>query len=341
MHLSFRKNIVTLGFLLWIAIGSSAREDNLFIGTGALLFFFLLFVAYGRKSFEKRQILTLSLMVIFILTSTMKMGMEPNKILFFLLEFLFWFSILNSKKNISELHIIGWFSLYTISLLLWKIFLSKYDLFHRATMLVNGPIKYSMISLIPYTLLLFRERSKKHPTAIEFLILSVLLLSIFSTLSRTVAAVASIVTIFFVIRNANILQKTLTIIGFSFLWTIVNQTRLFYIGNSEEVGLLKGIFGVRYLAWEEALMLIKDDLIFGVGLTSFKQTNSFNLDYPHNLFIEVLVNTGILGLTTLLLITLMQARNFNSYNLILLITSMTSGNIFLWMKALLILPFKR
>lgn len=53
------------------------------------------------------------------------------------------------------------------------------------------------------------------------------------------------------------------------------------------------VFGTRYIVWGEALQLIRDNHYLGVGIGYFEK---YSLQpYPHNFYLQVLVETGIVG----------------------------------------------
>ncbi|MCY8232281.1 O-antigen ligase family protein [Priestia endophytica] len=66
----------------------------------------------------------------------------------------------------------------------------------------------------------------------------------------------------------------------------------------------------RFTLWENGISLFKDHPVFGIGLFNFRPYNSsyFGSDrYMHNTFLEVLTESGLIGLTLYLIIFLLLA----------------------------------
>jgi len=67
---------------------------------------------------------------------------------------------------------------------------------------------------------------------------------------------------------------------------------------------MEGSFSGREVYWEEILHLIKDNAIFGLGIEQYeKQMVEIHGNYasPHNVFLEVFVKSGIIGLLLLII----------------------------------------
>ncbi|WP_301109825.1 O-antigen ligase [Sporosarcina sp.] len=87
------------------------------------------------------------------------------------------------------------------------------------------------------------------------------------------------------------------------VWKIINA-RFLAVGDDRGSG--------RFEIWENALRIFADHPLFGVGIYNFQQYNLHyfsDFHYPHNTFLEVLVESGIVGLVlflTLFLILLVK-----------------------------------
>lgn len=91
------------------------------------------------------------------------------------------------------------------------------------------------------------------------------------------------------------------------IWKIINN-RFLSLGSDQGSG--------RYEIWDNALQLFWDFPIFGIGIYNFQQYNLqyFNdFHYPHNTYLEVLVESGIIGF--ILYITLLLTFIFKLYEL--------------------------
>jgi len=127
------------------------------------------------------------------------------------------------------------------------------------------------------------------------------------------------------------------IIGLIGLFSIFSLSSL--SGLRQELTFQDRSGQIRIAMWKEATELLKDRPILGAGLTSYtkravpyhKQVNGENIEifhHPHNIFLTIWVNLGILGLIGFLLIlvwfyktgiTLLQCNNVT----IFLLSSMT------------------
>lgn len=57
-----------------------------------------------------------------------------------------------------------------------------------------------------------------------------------------------------------------------------------------------GSVGIRLDMYNAALELFYSSFLFGVGLGDFSKYTSFDIMYPHNVFLELLAETGVIGL---------------------------------------------
>lgn len=330
----FKHNLIAFTILCWQVIGSSARGEQL-LGTAFLCFFFLVALAYGRYRFSGFELLGSALILGVVLLYASQASFEIWRTVYFIVELLFFLAIFRQPGNVSFIHLGAWCAAYAIILLFWKVGIAGYGLLQRENMLISGPIKYSMISAIGYTLLLFRVRTTRYPRWPESLILILVLIGITSSLSRTPIAFSFAVTVWYLIRRASMTHKLLAG-GAAFLFGgAVTQSRVFYIANSPG-NLLERISGARYLAWEDAINLIRLEPLFGPGGQIFRETNRVFLEYPHNFILELLLNTGIVGTSIYLIVLLWQWRQWSMFNLTILAVSITSGDIYLWSKVLFV-----
>jgi len=160
MRLNLRHNIISFGFLLWLIIGSSARIDTL-AGLIFLGFFGLLAFAYGARNLSRMDIIGGALGLCLALIWSVKNPLEPQHVIILVVEMFVWFLILSRVGNISPVHLGYWIAVYSITQLLWKVGIEGKGLLQRDDSLLNGPIKYGMISASGYSVLLFRERTTR------------------------------------------------------------------------------------------------------------------------------------------------------------------------------------
>ncbi|WP_166418798.1 O-antigen ligase family protein [Cochlodiniinecator piscidefendens] len=336
MLITLRHNLIALGLVIWLGIGSSARLDPL-AGFFFLAFFLLLAQQYGARALSHTEVIGGLMIGGVVFFFGLQNPHEPLQIVMFLLELFTWMLIFKRPGNLSPVEIGIWVTVYAVSLLIWKVTLGGHGLFDREDMLINGPIKYAMICAIGYTFLLFRPRETKYPSMGEFAILALLMLAIFSALSRTPTAFACGMTLWFVLRRASLPQKILAGFAFAIAWGFLTQTRLFYVDQSGG-NIAERVLAIRYLVWRDALLVIQTDPFFGAGGEIYRQTNVALVEYPHNLVLDLMLNTGLIGTFVFLVVLLSQLPRWTPFNLGLLAVSMTSGDIFLWIKTLFAPP---
>lgn len=68
-----------------------------------------------------------------------------------------------------------------------------------------------------------------------------------------------------------------------------------------DAGVYDGSIAPRKIAWQQAIGLFQSSPITGVGLGNFQFFTNLSLTYPHNIFLESLAETGMLGLAGLLM----------------------------------------
>lgn len=332
MSLNLRHNAIAFGFLLWMIIGSSARIDTL-AGLFFLGFFGSLAFAYGVRKLSRMDILGGGLGLLLALLWAIKNPLEPQQIIILVVEMFAWFLILSRVGNISPVHLGYWIAIYCITQLLWKVGIAGTGLLHRDNSLLNGPIKYGMISAIGYSVLLFRERTTRNPKPFELTVLILMLLAIMSSLSRMPIAFTFIVTIWYLVRYSTLTLKGLSFVGFAIAWGFLRETRMLAVNQSGN-SLAERILAARYIAWTDALHVFRQNPTLGAGGDIYRDQNYVGLDYPHNLFLEILVNAGIFGLVIFVALFLGQFRKWTSINFGFFAVGMTSGNFFLWMKCM-------
>lgn len=75
------------------------------------------------------------------------------------------------------------------------------------------------------------------------------------------------------------------------IWAIIND-RFLSLGEDRGSG--------RFEIWENALKIFMENPIFGIGIYNFQQYNLLYFNdyhYPHNTYLEILVESGIIGFT--------------------------------------------
>lgn len=334
MTTNLRHNCVALSILLWMIIGSSARIHYL-AGAWVLTIFLLCAVAYGARALSPKQIFGGFLGFIFVALYCVNSSFEPFQIIFFIIELGFFFIILSRPGNFSGFHLGVWIAIYSISLLVFKVGISGHSVFQRENSLLNGPIKYGMISSIGYACLLFRKRVEKYPSLFEICIIFLLFIAVISSLSRSTIAFTFLATAYYFLRQASTTYRVIAIIVPIIIWEQISDTRIFYLSDTTDTLALQ-ILRERYIAWEDAIIVIKLDLILGPGNELYQQYNRIALEYPHNIFLDILVNSGLIGFVCITIMILSIIRRWNYINIGVFIVSLFSGNIFLWIKCIFV-----
>lgn len=332
MNLNIRHNLIALGFLVWMIIGSSARID-MFSGMPFLAFFFFLAFVYGSRNLSINEVLGGCLGLSLAMFWAIQNPLGPGHTTILVLELFAWFIILSRAGNISTLHLGCWIAAYSIFQLLFKIGVEGQGLLQRDNSLLNGPIKYGMISAVGYSLLLFRERRTRHPRVFEMTVLTLMLLAIISSVSRTPIALALVLTIYYFLRYSTLTRQLVAAAALTITFLALRETRLFAVNLSADSAVI-GILGARFIAWGDAVSVFIKSPILGSGGDAYRDQSLIDLDYPHNLFLETLVNTGIFGFVILVALLAAQIRRWTSINFCIFVVGLTSGNFFLWMKCL-------
>lgn len=190
------------------------------------------------------------------------------------------------------------------------------------------------ISMLIIILLVFQNRLNISKTRYLLLAaLPVMLKLLIETGSRVaiIAFVIMFVAVGFLFKTKKTWYKalffTLTAVAFVFIIQYIMQSEVIMhrlIKSKEE-----GDFAGRDLIWRKLIPLIEEHPVFGVGLTGYTEySKSVFGDYksPHNVLIEILCYTGIIGLIAYLLFlyqvtkkAFIALRNKNILPLLLLI----------------------
>lgn len=174
---------------------------------------------------------------------------------------------------------------------------------------LTGVVQDPNIFVFVATLLFFFVLTLKNKRLFDYFTLSLITLSIFLSLSRGgIAAIALLIFIMLAIKLMKfalsptlnwqtLLQGGLLLAATTFMLTLLNRVEGVYqivAARLESVADGSGRFEI----WRNAISLWAESPIFGIGWHNFLYfNNSFFMrnNYAHNTFLEVLVETGIVG----------------------------------------------
>lgn len=201
-----------------------------------------------------------------------------------------------------------------------------------------GPITFGWIMGMTIVAILFSEiKQNVKPLLIAVLILLV----VWSGSKGPLIAVLILLTINLklLIRfnslNIVILTAVLFSVGY---YLFINYTEFRSINSMVALltdtdeyveGVGSGSVGSRLFFYDASFRTFVDNPLFGVGLGNWNESILTSHRYPHNIFLEILSETGIIG-TALLISVIIRIRSFKSINNIFLfglIAMMFSGDI--------------
>lgn len=92
---------------------------------------------------------------------------------------------------------------------------------------------------------------------------------------------------------------------------VVTSLSLFSKDSIKDITISARIDGVK-----EGYRLFLDNFVFGSGLGAFNSSTEFRqlMKYPHNIFIEIAAENGIIGLIMFLLLLILLIRYINNFN---------------------------
>jgi O-antigen ligase len=170
----------------------------------------------------------------------------------------------------------------------------------------------SSIALLTLIYVIFYNKLKLGKNRFWFLLLfPTLILLLISTGSRVsfISLVLGIIIFIFPVTNKISLNRLIitlvSIAAFIFVW-------IFYLKDSVIIErlnnfLFKGDLANRDLIWDHVIKILKNKPLFGVGKTGYDSAITQvmgSVASPHNLILELLSNTGIIGLLVFLLFLL-------------------------------------
>lgn len=186
--------------------------------------------------------------------------------------------------------------------------------------LINGPITYGWLMGIASTVALFMyQKSKKKRYLLYLAMFSVVIVVTGSKgpIVATAFSFALYFIYFFRSKRAIILALSVTFgsVGVSQYVSSENLGRLSAIsrllyGQVEEQD--EGSIGVRWVAWVDSISIFEENTYWGVGLGNWEDYASIKIKYPHNFFLEIASEMGLLGLAAfaLVIFALLLNRNF-------------------------------
>lgn len=329
MPWTFSKEIVAVSIVLWLVIGSTARLD-LQIGLPIIAFFLVVALFSIAGSFDFKGVIFLTLMLPVSVWYGIQYGLSNTQITLHVLEIICFHMIFSRPGNVSAASLIKVLFVYTFISLAWKFLYLGQSFWARENMMFNGPIKFAMICAAGYTLVLFSQVGILKNPKLKWLILFFFLFAILTSWSRTALAYTVFVTAIYVMLSGSLWKVLSLILCIVAAVPVLLTTRLAFTGDIDSVGLLEGIAGVRAIAWEDAVNLFVEKPIFGPGAFEFQFSPFHELNYPHNIVLDILLNTGIVGLIVFTILLLMSLPRWNGMNGAVFATALTSGDIFLW-----------
>lgn len=117
---------------------------------------------------------------------------------------------------------------------------------------------------------------------------------------------------FLIYRNLEIILEKIINIFIKYSIPVVSLKRIYNSLINLESG--NGILGVRHIWYTETFKLIKENLIFGSGILGYINKipkvlyNGYGTFYPHNIFLEILMHFGIIGLIVFFIIIFLVIR---------------------------------
>lgn len=222
----------------------------------------------------------------------------------------------NFKYNSKDLNIMGYgyiIMALLLSLLIiasWKLgysySYSTYNLGRHSIDIIGIPKNPNYISAfinISQFMILYNVFFVKHKFRVKLLLIGIVLFNLFAiALTGTRAALMCFVIMYvglYIVRSLHhhlMIKIAIAITIILTIWLIfneeINTLYEFYLGRRE---LLSD--DSRTVAWQAAIDIIKDHILFGGGLSAFKYIESLTtIDALHNLLLEVALNQGTIGL---------------------------------------------
>lgn len=332
LKIDLQATMIGLAVLVWVVIGSSARIDPT-LGLFFLGFFVLVAAVYGERRLSPLDVLIWGVLVSFAAVMAAKNGLEVLRIVFLVVELTAFTFIFRRPGAVATTAFINLIVIYAAFSLFWKLFIDGYGFWEREHLVFSGVIKFGMICAMGYALLLLTPRAQLRPGRLDLIKLAILFLGVVTTLSRTPMAFVVLVTAWYLLRNLSPTRWVLAAVGVAALAVPISQSRFFYASGGGG-SLIERISQARAEAWQEGWDVFLSSPLFGPGGEAYRRVNSWDLEYPHNLVMEVLINTGVVGLMVFALLFALRVRQMNGFHFAVLATSMTSGDIFLWIKVL-------
>ncbi len=297
-----------------------------------VLFFFLFFsiINLFYKKFWKKKLMYIGIFFIFIFTSLLFYFeyKEVFKNVFILLcgtlTNIFFInldiSLENLKKYLKRIFIIFLIVLFYIA--------TDKQLYYGLKHMVFG---YNCLIIVLFSAYFYQENSKKRYILLN-IICNILLLFMGNRFSLLLGVLGSLFFFYFsknrklkviikmliilfvpIIFNLKILLKILIDGLRIYELNITGIERLYDYLAKLSTGKI-GFFGVRAIWYKETLTLIKENIMLGTGILGYLNkipTNLYNKNgtfYPHNIFLEILMHFGIIGLIVFFIIIFLVIR---------------------------------
>ncbi|MGJ8530448.1 O-antigen ligase family protein, partial [Maritalea sp.] len=217
---------------------------------------------------------------------------------------------------------------------------------------INGPIVFGWLMGQFAIIATFRALNGRNPTQ-NFILATLFASATVWTFSKGPILALLVVFLLLFLRKAHrartqflLAALLLTVVAGVNLVGLENFGRLYAFANaifeSGEIGEF-GTASVRLALWVEALDMWETSPMFGIGPGNFKHFTIFGgFRYPHNLMIELLAETGLVGLFLFLLFLLMIFLMTNALGRLIMVFSLIgssfSGDL-AYLRVMVLLPF--
>lgn len=162
--------------------------------------------------------------------------------------------------------------------------------------------------LAPLFPFLFSTEKFKFNSLIKFIGSFLFALLLIVAMSRTAAVVyLFMVVAIFWNRKKKIKLLFLTVLGATLFLTLLNQLfNIDIIDMYESRFLMAGDVlqtassDTRFILYKDAVEVFKANSIFGIGIATYSESNSAGFSNVHNIFLNILIERGVIGFTLLL-----------------------------------------
>lgn len=334
--------ILSMYFLIFsVDIGVNIRPIMIFLIPG---FFIIIFkgIKINILNYEK-------VFLIFVLYSLIRGVFSQDKEGFIRMFLGYFFVLLvyiisdNIFRNINikDLEKIFIIASFIATLISFILFISKFPPsmhfdkgFYRMGGLLPDPNFLGLYLTPIYGLLLFKILNSKKIRMYLIIIISIILICIFLTWSRSAFLGLAILSLMLIYRFNKIGKKKIIYIIIFLLIIYISTFFVDYIEIIEKMsGMdLKTIFQKRFVddnggsgrlvIWNNGIAIFKINPIFGIGALNFRYYNMLLFNeghFMHNTFLEILCENGIIGMSIFIIFIILFIKNktYNKYSILI------------------------